>query len=207
MVLGYHLIWGAYGFWLPNDPRGSWSTFVASWELFHYGRATKTDDHRSVAAAPHDRRLRLAAKRSLKYPAVQFTGRQALSVSRGFRRAIAESDYSVLACAILRDHVHPVVGRHRQLVGRMIGHFKGRAMLQLIADGLWSDAARPVWSERGWKVFLDSVVNVRRAIRYVEQNPMKARLPRQRWSFVVPFEMQQAPGEVRQPSETRTAPR
>ena len=25
MVVGYHLIWTAYGWWLPNDPRGSTS--------------------------------------------------------------------------------------------------------------------------------------------------------------------------------------
>jgi len=30
MVLGTHLILTAYGFWLPNDPRGSWSDFVGS---------------------------------------------------------------------------------------------------------------------------------------------------------------------------------
>lgn len=27
-MLGAHVIFGAYGFWLPNDPRGSWSEFV-----------------------------------------------------------------------------------------------------------------------------------------------------------------------------------
>jgi hypothetical protein len=37
MVLAYHLIFSMYGFWLPNDPRGSWSEFVASWELFRFG--------------------------------------------------------------------------------------------------------------------------------------------------------------------------
>jgi hypothetical protein len=36
-VLAYHVVFGAYGFWLPNDPRGSWSDFVASWELFRAG--------------------------------------------------------------------------------------------------------------------------------------------------------------------------
>lgn len=41
MIVGYHLIFSAYGFWLPNDPRGSWSNFVGSWDLFRYGRATK----------------------------------------------------------------------------------------------------------------------------------------------------------------------
>ena len=40
-VLAAHVIFTAYGFWLPNDPRGSWSDFVASWELLKFGRATK----------------------------------------------------------------------------------------------------------------------------------------------------------------------
>jgi len=30
MVRGYHVIFGMYGFWLPNDPRGSWSDYVGS---------------------------------------------------------------------------------------------------------------------------------------------------------------------------------
>ena len=38
-VLAYHLILTAYGFWLPNDPRGSWSDFVRAWELRRFGPA------------------------------------------------------------------------------------------------------------------------------------------------------------------------
>jgi hypothetical protein len=34
MVLASHVIITAYGFWLPNEERGSWSDFVRSWELF-----------------------------------------------------------------------------------------------------------------------------------------------------------------------------
>ncbi len=34
MIVAYHSIFCAYGFWLPNDPRGSWSDFVGAWELF-----------------------------------------------------------------------------------------------------------------------------------------------------------------------------
>ncbi len=37
MIVGYHIIFGMYGFWLPNDPRGSWSDFVGSWELYRFG--------------------------------------------------------------------------------------------------------------------------------------------------------------------------
>jgi hypothetical protein len=74
MILGYHVIFGAYGFWLPNDPRGSRSDFGGAWELYRYGPATKTTETRSLAHQPHDVAARLAAKQALKYPPVQFTG-------------------------------------------------------------------------------------------------------------------------------------
>ncbi len=49
MILGHHLIISAYGFWLPNDPRGSWSDFVRAWEIAKFGDATKVETRRSVA--------------------------------------------------------------------------------------------------------------------------------------------------------------
>src|SRR5271168_1526378 len=82
MVFGYHVVFSAYGFWLPNDPRGSWSDFVGSWELFRQGPATKTTETRSLAHIEHDRAQRLAAKKTLKYPPVEFTGVQARAVGR-----------------------------------------------------------------------------------------------------------------------------
>ena len=42
MVHGYHAIFGTYGFWLPNDPRGSWSDFVGAWELVRFGKPMKS---------------------------------------------------------------------------------------------------------------------------------------------------------------------
>ena len=43
MIRASHVIFSAYGFWLPNDPRGSWSDFVGSWELQRFGPATKVN--------------------------------------------------------------------------------------------------------------------------------------------------------------------
>ena len=59
-VLAYHLVFTSYGFWLPNDPRGSWSDFVRSWELYWYGGATKVTTRASLARREHDRDLRRA---------------------------------------------------------------------------------------------------------------------------------------------------
>ncbi len=44
----------------------------------------------------------------------------------------------------------------------------------------------PCWGTGRWKV-LDTPDEVRRAIRYVESNPLKEGKPRQSWSFVAPF--------------------
>jgi len=53
MILAHHIIMTSYGFWLPNDPRGSWSDFVSSWELLRFGEATTVRTRRSPAHEPH----------------------------------------------------------------------------------------------------------------------------------------------------------
>ncbi len=40
IVIAHHLIWTAYGWWLPNDPRGSTSHTIASDVLAEPGRGT-----------------------------------------------------------------------------------------------------------------------------------------------------------------------
>ena len=87
MILAYHSIFGAYGFWLPNDPRGSWSEVVRTWELLRFGPATKTTERRSLAWDEHDQELRLRAKAALKFPPVEFTGAQAKAIGDGFAAA------------------------------------------------------------------------------------------------------------------------
>lgn len=49
MIHAYHFILSAYGFWLPNDPRGSWSDFVGAWELFRYGVSRDEGDNDQIS--------------------------------------------------------------------------------------------------------------------------------------------------------------
>ena len=58
MIHGYHAIFGAYGFWLPNDPRGSWSDFVGAWELFRFGPTTKSLERKTELNAKERAALR-----------------------------------------------------------------------------------------------------------------------------------------------------
>ncbi|HWE97736.1 MAG TPA: hypothetical protein VG269_27520 [Tepidisphaeraceae bacterium] len=194
MVIAAHVIVTAYGFWLPNDPRGSWSDFVASWEILKFGPATKVATLRSVAHVPHDRRLRQAAKAAMQFPAVRFNGKQARAIGRGFALAVEESAYIVHACSILPDHVHMVIARHPRPFERITGHLKSNASRRLREEGIHPLSAhtRPdgkfptPWAGGLWKVFIDHPDHLQAAIKYVEDNPLKEHKPRQSWRFVTP---------------------
>jgi REP element-mobilizing transposase RayT len=191
MILGAHVIFGAYGFWLPNDPRGSWSTFIGSYELYHYGPATKTDERRSLAHNPHDRQLRLAAKSALQRPAVMFGDAQIRAVGEGFGKYVQKSDLQVWACAVLRNHVHLVIASRPMKIENRVIQLKACATTELLQCGLHpfqndrDDGKLPKCFVRGeWKVYLNHPVDVERAIHYVEANPAKEGLLRQTWPFV-----------------------
>jgi REP element-mobilizing transposase RayT len=194
--IAYHVVFSTYGFWLPNDPRGSWSSEVRAVNLRPFGPATKVDTHRSVAHVPHNRALRLAAKKALTYPEVSFNGHQALSVIRGFAEQTAKSKYVIYACSILPQHVHMVIARHRYPVGQVVRLLRQAGTRRLLADGLhpFADQRAPngrlpsVWGQDFWKVFLFSADDVRRRVAYVEQNPVRHGKRPQKWSFVRPFE-------------------
>ncbi len=110
MFVAHHLILSAYGFWLPNDPRGTGSNFVGSNALYDFaGRATKVDDGRSRASDPHDRGRRVAAREFLKWPPVLFTGVQARAVGRGIAEYVERMAIPIWACAIMPDHAHFVI--------------------------------------------------------------------------------------------------
>lgn len=194
MIHAYHVIWGAYGFWLPNDPRGSWSEFVASWELARFGTATKSIERHDVLLARWSS-WRAAAITALDYPPVTFSGKQARAIGTGFATAARKSGYTIWACSILPDHVHLVIARHTYKVEQICNLLKGAATKQLKSEshhpraGLEDGNGKlpPIWAENHWKVYLDSEEAIENAIHYVEENPGKEGKPRQTWSCVRRF--------------------
>jgi len=182
MILGFHSIFSAYGFWLPNEPRGSWSTFVASWELAKFGPATKVDTRRSVAARPYDRGLKKRMQAVLQHPPVHFTGQQAQTIAM----SLANTPYKIHACTILPEHVHLVLGHTSRKIRRAIGHIKSEATRALREQGWFSQ--RSPWGDHGWNVFLDSREAMYRSIQYVENNPLREGKRQQHWSCVTPYD-------------------
>ena len=136
MVLGTHTVIGMYGFWLPNDGRGSGSVYVGATHLLPYGLATKVEDRRrSRARVPHDRIARVEARKALLYEPVVLTLEQIHSVARGFRTVVERTGCILYACSILPDHIHLVPKRHRYSIEKLTNLLKGGASAQLRKDG------------------------------------------------------------------------
>jgi REP element-mobilizing transposase RayT len=196
MIHGYHVILPHYGFWLPNDPRGSWSEFVGSWELVKFGRSTIQLDQRTVAQlTEQEQQQRDAMRKALKYPPVTLTGLQALSIAKGFSSHSRKCQYSIWACSILPEHTHLVIERHHYKVEQIVNLLKGAATSQLIEDGnhphkdYAQPSARPpgMWARGEWKVYLDSDEQIENAIAYVLDNPVKEGKSMQNWKWVTPY--------------------
>ena len=186
MVLAHHLIWVAYGWWLPNDPRGSMSKFIDQDVLkelgeLHYGRKRIQPASRTIREF-YDR-----AKDLLQFPLLKFSDDDRRAIARAFRESIRSERYTCYACAIMPDHVHVVIRKHRDVAENMILKLQIASRDAILALAEW-DEQHPVWGGCGWKVFLDSPEDIRRTIKYVEDNPIKARMPPQSWDFVVPYD-------------------
>ena len=195
MVIAYHAVFSAYGFWLPNEQRGSWSTEVWAEHLKRFGPATKTNERRSLANRSHDRAVRAEMRSELNFPPVRFDLLQIQAIARGFADAVSRFDIRLYACAILWDHVHLIPARHRETVEFLCRVMKSAATRRLTAEGLHplsrcADAtgrAPTPWAEGGWERYLNDKQAIVDAVNYVNINPLKQNLPDQNWDFVAPL--------------------
>jgi hypothetical protein len=85
------------------------------------------------------------------------------------------------------DHVHLVIRKHRDTAEQMIENLQNDSCARLQTSGIVMEN-HPVWTLKGWHVFLDSPAAVKSRIHYVERNPMKEGLSRQEWPFVVAYD-------------------
>ena len=186
MVLAHHLIFVAYGWWLPNDPRGSMSDTIVSDVIaelgdLHHGRKKVQPASRDIRAF-YER-----AREVLRHPLLTFTPPEIDAIARAFESVIRGQRYTCYACAIMKDHVHLVIRKHRHLAEEMIARFQEASRGRVLEVGL-RPFDHPVWGGPGWKVFLDSTEDVWRTIPYVEQNPVKEEKTVQCYPFVTPYD-------------------
>ena len=186
MMIGYHLGWTGYGWWLPDDSRGSTSSLIRSDILaqlgeLHFGRK------RIQPASSEIQNFYELATPLLRHPQVAFTPEDVDQIASAFAREIKAQTYTCCACAIMPDHVHILIRKHKHQSEEMIRNLQRVSHLALRGSRRF-DWEHPVWGGTGWKVFLDRPEDITRIIRYIEQNPVKTGLPEQRWDFVKAYD-------------------
>jgi REP element-mobilizing transposase RayT len=184
VVAGYHLIWTIYGSWLPNDPRGSSSkeirnAAIADLGELHFGRKQVQPAGREI------REFYDAAIGRLKHPVRPFGDAEISILGQTFGDVILKHAYTCYACAILPDHVHILIRKHRDLAEIMIENLQDAS--RLATQEAWN-IDHPIWGGCGWKVFLETAHDIRRVIAYINKNPTKANRCSQSWDFVKPYD-------------------
>lgn len=187
LVIAHHLIWTAYGTWLPNDPRGSGSHRVASDVLAELGEV-HLGRKRLQPAGSEIRKFYKQAHVRLKYAVLALTQEELVCVASALEQACEANRYTCYACAVMPDHVHMVIRKHKNQAEQMIEQLQGQSRQRLCAASR-RFVEHPVWTGGGgWKVFLDHPDDVERTIRYVDRNPVKAAMAAQHWPFVRPYD-------------------
>ena len=185
MVIAYHLIWTLYGLWLPNDPRGSTShrirqNIITTLGELHHGR-------RDVQPAGWDiRKFYNNAPTVLKHALLTISPSEREIIAASFAQTVEERKYTCYACAIMPDHVHMLIRKHRDTAEQMIANLQQNSRDALHQHGS-KPPDHPVWGGPGWNVFQDNPDDIRRTIPYIEKNPSKMKMPQQQWTFVQPY--------------------
>jgi len=186
IVIAHHLIWTIYGYWLPNDIRGSSSNVIRKDLLAELGELhherKKTQPIRSELLRFFD-----DARNLLNFPVREFTTVEMACVAKAFALTIETYRYTCWACSIMPDHVHLVIRKHRDTAEQMIANLQRGSHLALRKAGLF-DLQHPIWGGPGWSVFLDHPDDVWRTIGYVEKNPLAVGLPKQQYAFVKAYD-------------------
>jgi REP element-mobilizing transposase RayT len=182
IIIAHHLVLMGYGHWYPNDIRGSGSDEIRKDLLkqlgdIHPGRKPVQPTRTELKA------FHRAGEPMLEQSVLWFDEASRQAIADGFALATQEQGYSVYACAVLRNHAHLVVKRHKHPHDVMWRTFAEYAR-QSLASSRSLPVQHRVWGNRPYSKFLYTPDDIRGRIQYVNDNPVKEGLPEQGWEFV-----------------------
>jgi hypothetical protein len=152
IVIAHHLVLMGYAHWLPNEIRGSGSSEIRNQLLkdlgeIHHGRKRVQPPRNELKAFHRD------AEPLLEQEVLWFDEQMREAIALSFAKTALNFGYIIWACAILRNHAHLVVQRHKHRHDIMWRTFaEGAAQsLRVIAD---VPERHRIWGERPYSVFL-----------------------------------------------------
>ena len=164
------LTWRTYGTWLPGDPRGSVTRVRVDngSRIEHDTPGTAMDG--AMPALEH------AARAAMKGPPILLTQEQADAVADQFIETARFRGWSILAGAVMCNHVHLVLGVPGDpSPTKLLGDFKAWGTRRLDI-GWGKPAGETWWTDGGSKRKLPAEESVLAAVAYVYCQPNALRV-------------------------------
>jgi REP element-mobilizing transposase RayT len=190
VVIAHHIIITLYGHWPPNDPRGSGSRgfhddkFAALGPIHNGRRPAHLQPSRAELREYHAH-----VKPLLNFPIIWLDDATRQVVAEAFADVVRRHRYTCCACAVLKNHAHLLIRRHRDTYQAMFSHLAAAAREAMHSFApLRLDADHPVISQRPYAAYCYAPNDIRRCIDYIDANPGKEGLPSQRHTFVMAYD-------------------
>ena len=163
-TVGIHLIWTAYGTWLPGDDRGHWSPLFDEYDRIRE-RGGRLEYGDPITQMPARERMTEPAK------ILTVDDRQLVAEKIG---VLVTPPYQprAHAAAIEETHAHLLLGPVEEKIHKTAGRIKGTtssALLKLPANRGRSH----IWTARYWKVFLYDEAAFAAVKRYIEEHNLR----------------------------------
>jgi len=186
VVIAYHIMFTGYAQWLPNDPRGSMSEELRSPEIqrlgeVHLGRRDVQPTQDQLKAFYRE------AEQHLAHPVLWFEREHRDTIGRAFGTVIADERLTCYACAVLQNHVHVLIRKHR-LKAEGIAHRLKTVSCDAMRTLSNVPDVHPVWAQRTDTRYKDTTERVWICVDYINDNFRKHRIEVQEWDFVTPYD-------------------
>ncbi len=190
MVIAHHLVLTLYGHWPPNDPRGSGSgdfyddKFAPLGPIHHGRKPRHLQPSRDEFRAFHRQ-----VEPLLNFPLIWLNDATRQVLTNAFADTVRCEKYTCYACAILKNHAHLLIRRHRDPYQTMFANLTQAGALALRAFApLDLEENHPVFSQRPYATYCYTALDIRDRITYIQGNPAKEGLAPQHYNFVIPYD-------------------
>jgi REP element-mobilizing transposase RayT len=89
-------------------------------------------------------------------------------IAASFDDLVRRHGYTCYACAIMPDHIHILIRKHRDIAETMIVYFQDESRKTVLRLGR-REPYHPVWGGPGWEVFLETCEDMFRTVDYTSR--------------------------------------
>ena len=156
-TIGYHLVFSAFGLWLPGDDRGHWSD---AWdEQLGY-----IEPHMLHPGDPVRKRM---AEERLHHQRVLFNQAMIDAVADAIGDCESKSDWSIVAASIESTHTHLLLSYTDRDVDVTAKWLKDQTTKAVHRH---TTHAGPIWCKGRWRGFIFDPLMWRNTRRYIERH-------------------------------------